>query len=259
MTASNPSLLRDAIDVVDREIEYATDERAAFDRFRARLSNLDPTPPSAPSATAGSGVATMPAAVATRGDPGPAAPLRTVRTAYRETVMDVPHYEAEYGDTLRASLASEFCPEVATQVTDGRQLTPPLYRALWDGSESASDDRERFRRALERERESLVDIAGALADCDRRLAEIEAQIDGAATERLSRLDDRLAALEATCADLAEERQSLVHGRPDVHLSGVAGTSLVTFLYGEFETRCPALSAVADRLQRIRADRTRCLR
>ncbi|MFC7141588.1 hypothetical protein ACFQMA_17330 [Halosimplex aquaticum] len=259
MTASNSAPLRTAIDIVDREIEYATDERAAFDRFRARLSNVDPTPPSATSATAGSGVTTMPAAVSTGGDPGPAASLRAVRTAYRETVMDVPHYEAEYGDTLRASLASEFCPEVATQVVDGRQLTPPLYRALWDGSESASDDRERFRRALERERESLVDIDGALAECDRRLAEIEPQLDDASTARLSRLDDRLADLEATCADLADERQSLVHGRPDVHLSGVAGTSLVTFLYGEFDARCPALSAIADRLQRIRDDRTRCLR
>ncbi|WP_436922969.1 DUF7260 family protein [Halosimplex amylolyticum] len=259
MTASNPSPLRTAIDVVDREIQYATDERAAFDRFRARLSNVDPTPPSVTCSTAGAGVATIPAAVSTRGDPGQAAPLRAVRTAYRDTVMDVPHYEAEYGDTLRASLASEFCPEVATQVVDGRQLTRPLYRTLWGGSESASDDRERFRRALERERESLLQVDGALADCDRRLAEIEAQLDCASSERLSRLDDRLADFEATCADLADERQALVHGRPDVHLSGVAGTSLVTFLYGGFETRCPALSAVADRLRRIRDDRARCLR
>lgn len=256
MTASDHPALRNAIDVVDREIEYATDERAAFDRFRARLADVDPATPSAMSA-AGSGVATTP--VSTRSEPAPAASLRAVRTAYRETVMDVPHYDAEYDDTLRENLTSEFGPEIAAQVVDGRQLTPPLYRALREGSESAGEDRERFRRALERERESLSAIERTLADCERRLAGIESELDRVTTERLSRLDDRLADLETTCAELASDRQELVHGRPDVRLSGVDGMSLVTFLYGDLDARCPALAAITDCLQRIREDRTRCLR
>ena len=189
--AADTSPLARALDVVDSEIEYARDERAAFDRFRARLANVDPTPTCNSDATATSAGATGIAAVSTRTEPTPEPSLREVRTAYRETVMAVPHYESEYADTLRESLATEFAPAVAAQVADGTRLTAPVYSALLAGSESASEDRDRFRRSLVREHESLLEIRGALADCDQRLTGIEQTIEGAPREALGRLDDRL--------------------------------------------------------------------
>lgn len=260
MTDTDTPRLDAAVDIVDREADYISDERAAFDRFRARLSDIEPTHAStADGAVTGAGSTAIATAVSAQGEPGPGAPLRAARDAYRETVMAVRHYESEYGDTLRESLAEEFGAEVSTQVVDGRRLTPTLYRALRAGSESASDDRARFRRELERERESLASVRTALLDCHRRISRIENRSDGASTETLSRFDGRLAALEATCEDLADERQELIHGRSGVALSGVTGTSLPSFLYADLPTRCPGLLAVTDCLDRIYAARRNCLR
>jgi hypothetical protein len=261
MTDTPHGRIDEALGVVDREIEYISDERAAFERFRARLSNVDPWTPARAEADATEGVVAGagPSAVAMRSDRPTGAGLRTVRTAYRETVLAVPHHEAEYGDTLRANLAAEFGAEVAAQVVDGARLTPPLYRALAAAADRAVDERRRFRRALDRERDSLVAVRDELAACQRRLDGVAERLDGAGPERLAELDDRVADVEATCADLADERQRLVHGRPAVSLSGVDGVSLVTFLYGDRERRCPALAAVADCLDRARGLRTRCLR
>jgi len=261
MTDTPPERIADAVGTVDREIEYITDERVAFDRFRARLSKVDPWRPAesdgnAVSAGLGGG---GPALAAARSEPRTGAGLRTVRTAYRETVMAVPHFEAEYDDTLSENLAAEFGADVATQVVDGTRLTPPLYRALAAAADRAVDERRRFRRALERERDSLVTVRDELAACERRLDDLVTDLDGADSARLSRLDERLADAESTCADLADERQQLVHGRPAVPLSGVDGVSLVSFLYSDRERRCPALAAVADCLERVRDLRTRCLR
>ncbi|WP_135365379.1 DUF7260 family protein [Halosimplex halophilum] len=268
MTDTPQDRVADAIGVVDTEIEYTADERAAFDRFRARLSKVEPWTPAtadgnaidAANAGTGPGAAgSAPTLAATRSEPRAGAGLRTVRTAYRETVMAVPHFEAEYDETLRESLAAEFGADVAAQVVDGARLTPPLYRALGAAVDRAVDERQRFRRTLERERDSLAAVRDGLAACERRLDEVAAELDGADAERPGRLDERLADAEATCADLADERQRLVHGCPAVPLSGVDGVSLVTFLYGDRERRCPALAAVADCLERVRDLRTRCLR
>jgi len=260
MTDTPHGRVADAVGVVDREIEYITDERAAFDRFRARLSKVDPWKPAEGGGSAAAGLGEGgPALAAARSESRAGAGLRTVRTAYRETVMSVPHFEAEYDDTLPENLGAEFGVDVATRVADGTRLTPPLYRALAAAADRAVDERRRFRHALDRERDSLVAVRDGLAACDRRLDEIVAELDGADTVALARLDERLADAESTCADLADERQQLVHGRPAVPLSGVDGVSLVSFLYGDRERRCPALAAVADCLERVRDLRTRCLR
>ena len=261
MTDTPHGRIDEALEVVDRETEYIADERAAFERFRARLSDVDPWTPAtaeadaSESAVAGAG----PSAVAVRADRPTGAGLRTVRTAYRETVLAVPHHESEYDDTLRANLAAEFGADVAARVVDGTWLTPPLYRALAAAADRAVDERRRFHRALDRERDSLVAVRDGLADCERRLDGVAERLDGAGPERLADLDDRAVDVESTCARLADERQELVHGRPAVSLSGVDGVSLVTFLYGDRDRRCPALAAVADCLDRARDLRTRCLR
>jgi hypothetical protein len=263
MTDTDHSGLRDAIDAVDREIECVSDERAAFDRFRARLTDIEPVEPSRAS-SADVGISAT--AVSVQRNPASTAPLRAVRTAYRETVMAVPHFDREYGETLETNIATEFGAEVASQVVGGRQLTPPLYRALLRGSETASDEREQFCRTLERERESVATVRQRLADVDRRLDDIDQRLDeldgergDAAAETRNRLDARLDDLEAVCADVAADRQDLLHCRPEVRLSGVTGTSLNTYLYGEFDASCPALAAITARLDRVLESRIRCLR
>ncbi len=251
---------------VETEIELVERERKAFRRFVARLHDMGgerPTPgemdterPSAGETSAGGGPA-----VATVREPTPSEGLRAVRAAYRETVMAVPHYDREYGDTLAESMAAELGETLAGHVVDGQVLTPRLYEAVRAASERARDDRSDFLRHLGQERESLCEVAAELNDIESRLVELETRIDQAPTSaQLSRVDDALAALEERCTDLANRRQATIHGRSVRKISGVEGVSLLQYLYADrLATVTPALSDLADCLDAVRHQRTRCLR
>lgn len=256
MTETSQPRTDAAIEVTDREIEYATAERDAFRAFRSRLERVDPAAASA--ALVGH---TGEAGVALAGGDRPTdSACRAVETAYRETVMAVPHFEREYGDTLRECLAAEFSASIAASVTGSRPLTETHLGALAAAADRAVRERGEFLRALRRERDSLRDVRETLDRCERAAVEAARAIDGTqSSDRLSRLDDRLATLEAECDAVAASRQQLVHGRSTSTLSGIDGTSFAVFLYGDHETTCPALADVADCCSTIRHQRRRCLR
>lgn len=256
MPETNHPRIERALEAVDREIAFATDERAAFRRFQARLTTIEPATQSSPSPVrSGGGMATLSA-----GDPTPSEGIRAVRRAYRETVMDTPHFTDEYDESLRENVAAELGAEVAAQVADGSQLTPVLYDALETGSQQAALERTEFLRVLDRERESLCEIRETLDDCESDAHALsEAVTDAADSAELGHIDRGLAALERECADLAGARQSRLHDRTVGSFSGVEGDSLVDFLYEDCEATCPGLAAIADCLSSVQAIRQRCLR
>lgn len=281
-----------AIDRVDGEIEFAADERDAFGRFRSRLEELEPTTEPATAlaggnacvgenasdggdtsacgdVSAGGGAAVGdPYAGGNAGavgalavsDPPRDAGLEAVRTAYRETVMAVPHYEAEYDDSLRENVAVEFGPDLAASVVDGRSLTAFTLDALATACEKAIDERRQFLRVLRHERESLVDVRDDLRAVAESISDVERAVENEpSSTELGRLDGQLAEYETRCGDLAERRQRLLHGRSASVISGIDDRSLTRYLYGNDDRRCPALADVADCLEAIRDLRTRCLR
>jgi hypothetical protein len=245
-----------ALEIVDRETDFAASERRAFERFRSRLTDEKPDLPRAQTDTGAGGATALVTGVTA--SPGNAS-LRNVRAAYRETVMAVPHFESEYGGGLAENLAAEFGPDLAAQVADGQRLTPVLYDALLAASEACREERAAYERTLDEERESLRDVRRGLADCEARASELGDTVAAADDSRaLAALDDRLAALEREVADLAAARQDLVHGRTARKLSGVSGESLTSFLYDNCEETCPALAAVASTTETIRSLRRECL-
>jgi hypothetical protein len=242
--------------LVDEEIELVEREQEAFERFLARVRETGAMGPGVVRGE-GTGGSTLLAAAETR----PSERLRAVRTAYRETVMAVPHYEREYGDTLQGSVAAELGETLAGHVADGQVLTPALYDALVEASERARDDRADFLQYLRRERESLRGAASELNDVERRAVELGERVDAASTSaQLASVDESLAALERRCTDLTNRRQATIHNRGVGELSGVDGTSLVQYLYADgMETVAPVLSDAASRLDAIRHQRARCSR
>jgi hypothetical protein len=245
-----------AIEALEAEQRIVSAEKRAFEAFRARLSNLDCTTPStnAPAATA-AGPSTL---VDTGGAPSEA--LRRIRVAYRETVMDVPHYESEYGDSLVENLTAEFGSDVARCLVAGTGLTPILYEGLLDAAEQATTERRRFLAVLRRERESLQRIETELDDCERRAVELIDRISTASESgTLGRLDGELADLERQCESLSSRRQETIHGRSFTAFSGVDDGSLSGYLYEDCETSFPALADISRCVETIRHARRRCLR
>lgn len=257
MTETNQPRTEAAIDVVDREIQYATTERTAFRRFRSRLESIEPDSRPTAAATAGTsgGGVTLASGTESRDQA-----LRAVRAAYRETVMAVPHFDSEYGESLRENLTAEFSADLATLVTEQRRLAPVHRDALASASDRAVRERGAYLQVVRRERESLIEVRDGLDRCEQAAAAVGRTIDDAtSSDRLGTLDDRLVAIERDCASLAESRQELLHGRCASELSGVEGASLTGFLYGGSEETCPALADIADCLSTVRHHRKRCLR
>jgi len=255
MPETHQPRIEHALDLLDRELTYVTDERAAFRRFSARIEDLDPSNPTPTGPRAGGDAV---ACVGTAPQPDPAA--QTLRTAYEETVLAVPHYADEYGEPVSTNFAAELGTEVAVQVFQTGRVTPPVYDTIRRAARQAIEERTTFLETLQTERQSLSTVRDRLDECERRAAELGAAIDAQTTStRCEAIDDELATLEATCTDLASERQDLLHGRTTATLVGISGENLVRYLYEDCDATCPALADSTDCIETIRRQRERCLR
>jgi len=255
MPETHQPRIEHALTLLEREETFVTDERAAFERFKARVDGLEPTSVS-PATASNPGGDTM-ARIGAAARPDTTA--RSVRTAYEETVLSVPHYAEEYGEPAEANFAAELGPEVAAQVFETGRVTPPVYETIRSATEQAIDERSTFTETLRTERESLRTVRDRLDEYESRAAELGRAITDADGRRLSDIDDELAALEAACTDLATTRQDLLHGRTTATLVGITAENLVQFLYAECDATCPALADITDCIDTIRRQRERCLR
>lgn len=220
-----------ALDAVADERETIRDEYEALTAFDRRVAELSTVT-----------VSTGPPLVT---DPQPSGQsLTRLRTAYAETVMSTPHYEAEYGDTVAESLTAEFGDGLAAAVLGGSALTPELRDAVRAATDAARHERTEFLDVLTRERESLSTAAD---DIDALTAELESLDDRPLPARnfddLHDLWSALRDLEARADGIGMRRQETIRGHRN-HLPGVP-TDLCEYLYHDLSSPYPALATLAD--------------
>jgi hypothetical protein len=223
---------------IDAACDAVADERAsiraeyeAFGAFERRVIDCSTvTVPSGPPIVA---------------DPRPTGQsLERVRTAYEETVMSVPHYESEYGDTLAESLAAEFGDDIAAALLGGTALTPAFRDAISAAATAARDERAAFLDVLDRESASL---ATAAANVDDLRADLDALDDGSLSDRsFDDLHDcwtRIRGLERRTDGIGRCRQETIRN----HRSDLPGvpTDLCEYLYADLAVSYPVLATVAD--------------
>ncbi|GAB3688948.1 hypothetical protein GCM10028857_23750 [Salinarchaeum chitinilyticum] len=160
---------------VERRI--LSDERAAFRSFGDRLLALD-------------------------------APVRTatIESHYRETVMAVPHYRSEYGDTFAQSVAAEFGSTIAFDCTCDRRLEAPAVGAIRDATRRCWRARDELVDRIDAERHAVATAADAL---EKLWDSLESLDDSAGEENGARL--RLAVLRERCDALARRRRATLGG------------------------------------------------
>jgi hypothetical protein len=158
--------VRTARQRVETERAEVAAERRAVGAFRDRVASLSTVARTGTDRRPGTGTVTV-------GANAPGTDLSAVRTAYRETVMAVDHYESVYGDDLPESLAAEFGPELAVAVGDGAggRLSPQLRSALVAAAEESRDDRAAFLDTLDGEAASLEAAGDAFAELLDRAGE----------------------------------------------------------------------------------------
>lgn len=242
-----------AEEIVETEREYIQAEIEAFDRFLVRVADI----PSEVRTVSSTQATTVQSVGSTAG--GAAGRLDALTAAYRETVMAVPHYDEEYGDTLAESLSAEFGPTLAVQLVGGSALSGTTREAVIEAARERRDNRHRLRRALDEERTSLRETGERLESVEREYTSIAERVTGKlGSAELGELDSRLEGLEQECTDLVDRRQQ--------HVRKYAGPfrwdedcTLIDYLYAEMAPATPVIRTAGTVLERIRGARKRCLR
>lgn len=180
--------------------------------------------------------------------------LRTIRSRYRETVMAVPGYDREYGESLRENMTAEFGEEVTTAILDGEQFTPKLKNLLVGRAVAAARQREALMEAIDGEHSSLIDARQRLETAEIPLeAEDELELSEESFEALIDYDRRSRREETRCEKLLTDRQRHVH-RKTRWLHNADAAFLQEYLYHDFDVRFPVLHAGLERIERLRERR-----
>lgn len=206
---------------VDRERTEIDAERRAFEAFAEAVRDVT-SPPER------SG---RPSVQQTLVDPSNDVAAE-IREAYRDTVMSVDHYDAEYGESLEENVLAEFGPDLAQLVRPGggRSFSDAHRRTLTGRAEQAARERESFLDVLERERESL-------RSARRAIREIVESLDDTLIPGWYRRE-----FESRVDRIATERQSTIQGRSS--LSRFEPHSLCEYLYRDEPWTYPVLTSVA---------------
>jgi hypothetical protein len=230
-------------------------ERDAFEEFATRITDLQSSSkPFAPSADhkepqdAGGAVALQSQPVT---EPSATDELATIRTAYEETVMSVPFYEAEYGDTYEESIRAEFGPDIATALTQSDSLSPVAKQVLLAKIEQARTEREALIETCEREHASVDEAATVLKPVDEELQSVESiSFDGHGFGALEAYRSRLLTLKDKCEQAATTRQATIHRHRTEYSLVVDAPDICVYLYEEFETAYPILCLCSDLARRL---------
>lgn len=234
--------VRDAAAAIKRECVAVAAERRAFGRFADRLADV----PAQQLSQSAQG------SVLTASSPATGAGMAAVEEAYRETVMAVDHYEADYDEPFGEHLASEFGEQVASAVLTNDRLSPQVKSALLTGAREGCQQRTRYIEALNGERER-IEQDGELFETVHE--ECEA-VDGNRLRRrpFEDLQDRLERLDRQQQSLSERLQA----RQERLQKGISfgwqrrdAESLNRYLYADLDTIYPVLADGTELLQRLK--------
>jgi hypothetical protein len=212
--------LATAESVLDQEYEEVDAERRAFEEFRERVAGIETI----------ANASAIPATRAPLTENRSRAPER-VRSAFRETVMAVEHYDEVYGESLVEHVAAELADELAAGLRRDAHLhfTPLFKRTLLTAIDSAIDQRETFCSILAGERESLTRSRDGLLT-------ISDELDGTRVPAGAKID-----LTEALDEIASQRQETFAGRTASPRTN--GHDLCAYLYGDCNWTYPVLTAV----------------
>ncbi len=241
--------LTEAESVIERERRRTRTERDAFAGFVHRVSDVDVA---MPRMDAGAGGSVAVQAGTTGEDPG----LREVRRAYEETVLSMPHFADEYGESMREHMAAEFDGDVAAAVVDGRQLTPQLRETLVRHGRVAVGQRQRFLKTLECEERSILDAQDAFEVVEDELESLDGRLVDRSFDDLAATWERLDDLDAECREVMQKRQRVLDQERE---STTNGLSFATYAYQSMQVSHPVLVEGTALVDRVRTARSRVLR
>ena len=226
--------IEEARSLVAQEQDRTAAELDAFTEFERRVAGIEATQ----SVPANGNVIAM-------ASESPDRQLEKVRDAYRETVMSVSHYEAEYDEPLEVNMTAELGEEVAAAVVDGTRFSGQLKQGLIAQCNEARRRRAELLTTLDREERRLVDARADLADIESALeSETPESTRDLSFPELSDRWEQLGNVEDECRDLLDEnaanRRNTLEKRPEFR----------EYVYRSLSSEYPILSDATRLLERI---------
>nr|WP_185194153.1 hypothetical protein [Halobellus ruber] len=171
----------------------------------------------------------------------------TVRDLYRDTVMSVDHYEAEYDEPLETNLTAELGLDLATAVNTTDVLHPSLQQALAQASDTAAHKRADFESQIDSELRSL-------SAAEDRIREVAASVERVRSrdinqhpfDGLQEATEQIQTAEQTCESLIADRQAEYVDAP---MAG--GLTLQEYLYQPHEWTHPVIGDALGVINTIR--------
>ena len=243
-----PTHIESALGVVATERERTKAERNAFTRFADRINDFETTSrepdlPHGPSVTPH----------AFESHSGSDTTFAQIRDVYREIVMNVPHYDEEYGESLREHLAMELSPEIAiTLTTDSHnRFTPSLQDGLITESRTAAADRDTFLTELKTETNALetadeqLTTLGESLNCLLDTRSLNSWSQSELTNGLSKLHTT----EQECEELSADRQATLQTSRLPSFQRV-DFRFEEYLYQSLSVTYPILADISSLLQTL---------
>jgi hypothetical protein len=212
--------LATAESTLETEYEEVTAERRAFEQFKKRVAGIETVSDTAAKTTTRRSLNEKQSRGAER-----------IRSAFRETVMDVDHYDDVYGESLVEYAAAELSPDIAAGLRRDvhLQFTHLYKRTLLAAVETAIEQRETVCTTLASERKSLA------RNRDRLRALLD-ELDGTRVPAGTRAE-----FTDALDEIASQRQEAVASRTGSPRTD--GHDLCAYLYAECAWTYPVLTAV----------------
>jgi len=177
--------------------------------------------------------------------------IKLIRGPYKETIMDVPHYNKEYGETFLENVRVELGPEIAKILEAGTVFTPPLKQTIRTSARTASERREMVLAVLETEA-SMLENTATFCDEVQPLPDLRSETT---FERLCALAEQLEKHESRAEMQLMERQQILHNLESHHSRNGESILLSEYLYDSLSTNYPILQTLTRLLEDVRNTRS----
>ena len=235
--------------IVAEEYRRTEAEADAFATFSDRVAAID-VPQMRPD-----GGTMRPTTVQKLGRSCDLAECESVCSAYRETIISMPHYEEEYDESLREHMTAEFGHDLAKVVFEVPHVTTPLKRALLHASAQSHDDRREFLRRLDAEAEVLKRTVTTLREIDRFLNDRNSRpLSNYTFTELQEIYEELESADDRCQQLARDRQHTLHA--DKWTDMEESVTVESYLYSDLNITYPVLSDAATYCRLLRHAKSR---
>jgi len=251
--------VEEGIETCQEERDYLAAERGAFQTFLDRIRSVDPIETDS-RATALTDLQNTPHTTLANRDPGDAT-FKYVISAYKETVLSLPHYRKEYNETLAESLTAELGQDIVTALATNKTLVPATQQALIERSQQAITSRTNLIEAITAEIDALTETQADLNEIETRRHNLRTHLDATKRNQSEAAFDVLCTLrnlKSEADDIAKSRQKRLQNAPikkdTTATSPVEPIDFYEYLHGKEGTpRYPVLSAVAELGSDIRTD------